>query len=142
MPRFLLSFAIVFFTLVCVPLRAAVVVIGNGTGESQRLEIKPDSSDAKIVTLQVGETRVFRCNVSAELTFSSKGKESTLKLDAYSAYILSSRNGVLDVQGVKLEGNAPPVANLPTAELTATPVKISVKMLVDDADRRTRLLWA
>jgi hypothetical protein len=123
------------------PLRAAVFVLTNGTNESQRFTLSTDGGATKSIQLSPGETRSFACDESGAVTFRGKSQDQTVKLDAYTIYAFSSRNGVLDLQGVKLEGNAPANEKLPTAAFSTKTVTIPVKLLADDAERRPQTIW-
>lgn len=122
------------------PARAAVVVVANEANEKTAFEFKPDAGEAKAVELQAGEARAFPVNKAAEVTFTAKGKATKLTLDAYNAYVFTNRNSGLELHGVKLEG-APPVGDLPPAAVSAREHTVFVKLLVDDAERRTQAAW-
>ncbi|QEL17231.1 hypothetical protein [Limnoglobus roseus] len=122
-------------------LRAAVLVISNEANEKMAFELHPDSGEPQNVILAAGESRAFACNKSAEVSFDAEGKVTKLALDAYNIYAFTRRNGATGLHGVKLEGTAPTAGELPTAAHSQKEFKVAVKLLVDDAERRTQAVW-
>lgn len=135
------SLALLASLLLVVPSRAAVVVIGNGSNESMAFTLAPDAGKPTEYELAAGESKAYPCDKTASVAFGPKTNPKSLVLDAYNAYVFTNRNGSLELAGIKLEGQAPPSGQLPSAAASAKVHSIPVTLLVDDSDRRTKAAW-
>ncbi len=135
---------LVLMFLAPLPARAAVVVIGNYTSEAVAFSIA--EPDAKSRAHKLPENHVAPVYVTgpADITFTAKGRATTLRLDPYHAYVFLPDR----VAGVRLEGLEMPGDQLDRdarAELNPVqrdpPVKVPVTLLVDDIDPRPDKLW-
>lgn len=119
---------------------AAVVVLANGASEAMPFTLAPDAGKPIESQLAVGESKAFPCDKEASIAFGPKEQPTTLKLEAYSVYVFTNRNKSLELTGIALEGQSPAGA-LPKAELSAKVPAVSVTLLADDSERRTRAVW-
>ncbi len=133
--------AICLIVALAAPSPAAILVVGNESNDPLAFSLQPDAGDAQTVTLAPGESRAFACNKSAEISFDANGKATKLALEAYNVYAFTNRNSTADLHGVKLDGSPPPAGDLPTAAHSVKEFKVAVKLLVDDAERRTQVRW-
>ena len=118
---------------------AAVVVIGNESNAAMAFALAPDGGKPTDCQLAAGEAKAYPCDKGATVTYGSK--EKPLALESYTVYVFTNRNGSLELTGMKLEGQAPPSGEMPTAVRSAKVHAIPVTLLVDDTERRTRAAW-
>jgi hypothetical protein len=123
------TFLAVAVALVAAPCPAAVVVLSNATGDPVAFRLDGGR------TLDPGETRPFPCGAAADVTLADG---TVLRLEPYAAYVFVRQKGKTELHGIELPGKAPPAA---AAAPAGPPPKVTVKLLVDDAERRTRRVW-
>lgn len=121
---------------------AAVVVISNAAAKPVNLTIAPPGSAEYLAEVAPGQSLPVPSGKYVDVTFKQANQPRTLRLDAYAAYVFAEVEGKLDLYGIEMVGPAIPLADVPVAIPKPRPaVKIPVRILVDDADRRTRRLW-
>lgn len=127
------------------PTRAAVVVVGNYTDEAIAFKIVEPDEKAKPREHKLPSNHVIPVPVSgpADITFTTKGRETKLRLDMYNAYIfLPDEATGVRLEGLELPGE--PLERDTRAEVNPAPrdpVKVPVTLLVDDIDPRADKLW-
>src|SRR4051812_24002602 len=90
-----------------VPARAAVVVVGNYTSETVAFRIA--EPDAKSRAHKLPENHVTPVFVTgpADITFTAKGRATTLRLDPYHAYVfLPDRVAGVRLEALEMPGEA------------------------------------
>jgi hypothetical protein len=129
-------------TLATTPAPAAVIVLGNYTGEDVTFILTEDGNKPRKLTLPAHHVAPFVVNGPASLTAPPDAAEP-LRVDPYNAYVfLPDRVSRVRVEHLEMPGQMPE-RDL-RAELNPRPrepVKVPVTLLVDDADPRTDRLW-
>lgn len=121
---------------------AAVVVLANATADPVRVTVTHPGRQPVAYQLASADVLPVTCGRYTDVAFDRAGKPARLRLDAYSAYVFVSRKGVTDLYGIELAGKPVPLDDVPVEPpAPAEPLKVSVKLLADDADRRTRAAW-
>jgi hypothetical protein len=120
----------------------AVLVLANATDGPVRFSLKHPNGKPSEHELAAGEVRPFPCGRHADAVFAAGGKAAELRLDGYSAYVFIAPKGLVELHGIDMKGKPVPLDDVPDAPpAVATPVKVPVKLLMDDAERRTRQVW-
>lgn len=120
---------------------AATLVLSNATGETVKCEIHLGDTTLPI-ELAVGESRPITCARGAEITFAANDGAKRLRLDAYTPYLFVSKKKTgLELMTIELVGKSPGEKDIPTTIPSLKPLRIPVKLLVDDADPRTKAVW-
>jgi hypothetical protein len=123
-------------------LPAAVVVLANATDGPVRFTLSTAKQQPSAHELAPGESRPFVCGRHADVKYARDGKPADLRLDAYGAYVFAAKKGLTELIGIDLAGKPVPLADVPEdAPAAAAPLKVPVKLFVDDADRRARRVW-
>jgi hypothetical protein len=123
-------------------LAAAVVVVGNMTPQPVRVTLSHPGQPPTTIELAIAEVRPFPCGRHTELTYTIAGKTIKYQLDAYGAYLFLAENGTTALQGIELLGTPVPLDDVPLGPpATADPYTVTVKLMMDDADRRTPRAW-
>ncbi|CAN5369614.1 hypothetical protein BH11PLA2_BH11PLA2_23860 [soil metagenome] len=138
------SFAAV--VLVCLASQfaeAAVVVLANSTQEPLTVSVTLGSAAPQNVTIAVGESKPMHCGKVIQVTFKNEEGLHTLKLDPWMAYMFITKKKIgTDLLAIDLAGKSPGDADIPDVVPAAKTLRVPVKMLVDDADRRTKFIWS
>ena len=121
--------------------RAAVVVIANPTDESVTVTIMPKTGKPQSATLAPGEARPFPVGRVAEVRFTANGKDHAYQLDPYSAYVFTKSPAGLGFQGIELAAPMPKSDDIPAEPVEPKPLRIVAKLLVDEAQPRTKAAW-
>jgi len=122
-------------------LAAAVFVLANATADPVKITVIHPGREPVSAELGSGEVRPFHCGRRADVEFDRGGKPTVLRLDAYAAYVFVTKKGVTELLGIDTAGKPVPLDDVPAAPPAATGLNVTVKLLVDDADRRTRRAW-
>ncbi len=129
-------------SLATTPAPAAVIILGNYTGEDVTFILTEDGKKPRKLTLPAHHVAPFVINGPASLTAPLDAVEP-LRVDPYNAYVfLPDRASRVRVEHLEMPGQIPE-RDL-RAELNPRPrepVKVPVTLLVDDADPRTDRLW-
>jgi len=119
--------------------QGAVVVIGNATGQEVQFSVTTHPTAKPIEAAIVpGESRAFTVGRQPELAFLADGKPDRYRLEPYSAYVFAIAKESLVFQGIALGGPMPKTDNLPLEPPASQPIRLNVKLLIDDADSRTK----
>lgn len=119
------------------PARAAVVVIANPTDESVTVTIAHPTGTPHTATLAPGEARPFPVGRVAEVRFTANGKAHSYQLDPYTAYVFTKSG----FQGIELAAAMPKPDDVPAEPVEPKPLRIVAKLLVDEAQPRTKVAW-
>lgn len=139
--RFVLVMVLSF--LGSLPGEAAVVVLCNYTGEAIKCKVTVGDADPVEVQLAVGESKPVTCGRNITLTFTNKEGEQYMKLEPYTAYLFQEhKKAGIEFKTAGLVGNSIGVRDIPVRAPVVKPIKITVKLLVDDAERRTKPVWS
>ena len=133
--------ALASLTLAPSTLRAAFVVVSNATAETIRFERMLPDGKPKSESLLPGESRPFPSGKTLDIVYPSEGKPTPVKLNAYSAYVFIAKKAVIDLRGIELAGTAPAVGETLDPIVDASELTVSVKIYVDETERRTRKTW-
>ncbi len=134
-------FAIASLAFAPSKLQAAFVIVSNATGETIRFErVLPDGK-MKSETLLSGESRPYPSGKTLDLIYTSDGKATPVKLNAYAAYVFVAKKAALDLRGIELAGTAPAVGDSPDVVAVASELTVNVKIYVDETERRTLKTW-
>ncbi len=126
-----------------VPARAAVLILGNYTAEAVACTIAEPGAKARAHKVPPNSVIPVHVSGPADVTFTAKGRATTLRLDPYSAYLFLPDPAA----GIRLEGLELPGEGLERdgrGELNPVPrdpVKVPVTLLVDDCDPRAEKYW-
>ena len=122
---------------------AAVVVLSNATGEPVNCKVTLGADEPFAVQLAVGESKPITCGRTLEVSFAAADGPKRLKLDPYTCYLfVSKKKAGLELMAIDLAGKSPGDKDVPHAIPQVKPLKVRVKLLVDDAERRTRPVWS
>lgn len=122
---------------------AAVVVLANYTREPITLTIAEPGGRPREVKLAAGQVAPIPVQGPADVQYPARPAEARARVEAYHAYVLiPDEKAGRRLEGVELPGKPPerdarPEADPPPAE----PVKIPVRLYVDDADPRAEKFW-
>ena len=133
--------ALASLTLAPSTLRAAFVVVSNATAETIRFERMLPDGKPKSESLLPGESRPFPSGKTLDIVYPSEGKPTPVKLNAYSAYVFIAKKAVIDLRGIELAGTAPAVGETLDPIVDASELTVSVKIYVDETERRTKKTW-
>ncbi len=117
--------------------RAAVVVIANPTDESVTVTIAHPTGTPHTATLAPGEARPFPVGRVAEIRFTANGKAHSYQLDPYTAYVFTKSG----FHGIELAAAMPKPDDVPAEPVEPKPLRIVAKLLVDEAQPRTKMAW-
>jgi hypothetical protein len=83
------------------------------------------------------------CGRTIEVEFDAADGPKRLKLDPWSAYMFISKKKIgLDLLAIDLVGKSPGDRDVPKTIPQVKPLKVKVKLLVDDSERRTQPVWS
>ena len=99
-----MRFASLALLLIVSPASAAVLVVMNGTDATLSFTLDRGNGTPDSVNLEKGESRPFAVGRHANVTYSSAGAPTTLKLDAYSAYVFTKKKNTISLNGIELAG--------------------------------------
>ncbi|QJW99715.1 hypothetical protein [Frigoriglobus tundricola] len=126
-----------------VPARAAVLILGNYTAETVPYTIAEPGAKARNDKVPPNSVLAVHVTGPADITFTAKGRATTLRLDPYNAYLfLPDPAAGLRLEGLELPGEA--LERDGRGELNPAPrdpVKVPVTLLVDDCDPRAEKYW-
>lgn len=119
------------------PVHAAVVVIANPTDASVTVTIAHPTGTPNTATLAPGEARPFPVGRVAEIRFTANGKAHSYQLDPYTAYVFTKTG----FQGIEMAATMPKPEDVPAEPVEPKPLRIVAKLLVDEAQPRTKMAW-
>lgn len=130
------------FVGVSTHLPAAVLVIANGTTTAISFTIDRGNGVPDPISLEAGETKPFHVARHANLKYSVATKPTTVRLDAFTAYIFAKEKGALVLRGIDLVGKPIPLGGTPE-RLTdpPAPLPIKLKLYADDANPFAQAVW-
>ena len=138
------SLALLLLFLAPLPVRAAVIVIGNYTPDAITFTVAEPDAKAREHKLPANHVAPVLVTGPAVITFTAKGKATTFQIDPYNAYVFLAD----EKTGLRFEGLEQPGAGLERddrPELNPVPrdppVKVPVTLYVDDVDPRSEQLW-
>lgn len=139
--RFFFALALLFAFAPSSP--AAVVVIGNFTGEDIAVSITEGKQKPQTITVGRAQVRPFAVGGPCDISFPAKSGATKFRLDPYHAYLfIPDEKAGRRLEGIAMPGEAPAADLKPDPRpLAKGPVKIPVTLLVDDADPRADDLW-
>ncbi|MGL4421984.1 MAG: hypothetical protein ACRCZF_15055, partial [Gemmataceae bacterium] len=117
---------------------AAVIVIGNPSADEVTFQLTRPGQKPEEITLVSGQTRTFFCGKRLDVQYNFTGTPVAFQLDPYTAYVFAGRAERRNLHGIELAGAAVPIDDIPDALPALKPIEIRVKLLVDDAERRSR----
>ncbi len=117
--------------------RAAVVVIANATDTGVTVKIAHKTGKPVTATLAPGEALPFPVGRVAEVRFTAGGKDHAYQLDPYTAYVFTNQG----FQGIELVAPMPKPDDVPAEPAEPKPLRIVAKLLVDEAEPRTKAAW-
>ncbi|HEY3789228.1 MAG TPA: hypothetical protein VGL71_10250, partial [Urbifossiella sp.] len=122
---------------------AAVVVLGNFTPAEISVTITEPKQKPQTITIDKAQVVPVTVGGPCEVTFAAKSEKATLRLDPYHAYVfIPDQKTDRRLEGIAMPGEAPERDSRPELNpLPKEPLKIPVKLLVDDADPRADALW-
>jgi hypothetical protein len=82
------------------------------------------------------------CGRTITLGFTNASGPQRLALEPWMAYQFGEKEGVVELRAIGLAGNSPGVADVPERVEAVKPLTVPLKLLVDDADRRTKANWS
>jgi hypothetical protein len=121
---------------------AAVVVLCNHTTKPVAITVTVGTAAPVAMTLAVRQTVPITCGKTVEVAFSNAEGPQRRPLEPWAAYLFQEKEKEgLDLRGIILPGKGPGHDDVPAEVAASKTLVIPVKVLVDDADRRTRLAW-
>jgi hypothetical protein len=136
----LLSLSILI--LIVSKLPGAVVVLHNATAAPIECTVTVGSSAPAKLTIAVGEARPIECGRTVSVSFLRGTEARSLSLEPWMAYLFITKKQIgTDLIAIALEGKSPGIADVPETLPVRKPLKIPVKLVVDDADRRAKAIW-
>ncbi|MFO0936864.1 MAG: hypothetical protein U0798_10160 [Gemmataceae bacterium] len=121
---------------------AAVLVVMNGTDGGLSFTLDRGNGKSEEVRLAKGESKPITVGRNALVTFSSADAPTTLKLNAYSAYVFTKKRDVLSLKEIELAGQAVPLKDTPEQPPAEPPAQtVKLKLYVDDATPLARRVW-
>lgn len=121
---------------------ADVMVVANRTDRRVPVEITLPGAQPWQVKLAPGMSRPIFADSSASITFNSGRELLQYNLEPGAVYFLGTRDdGTLDLQRVGLGDSKSFVAGLPGSAATTPAATIPVKILVDDDEPASRVMW-
>ncbi len=137
-----LALAVLLLPLAAPRAGAGFVVLANSTQMAVRLTLHNPGTEPRSEDLEPGEVRTFPVGREPEVSFDSGGKPARFRLEPYSAYVFTPSGSGVSFQGIELAAPLPKPTDVPEKlHASVKPVRLGVKILVDDADRRAREAW-
>lgn len=121
------------------PAPAGVFALGNAAGERVTAKVTVPGKEPVEIELYPGESRPVSAAKPAKVEYTSNGKVVAVAAEPYSALLFTSTKDGLQLHEVEFPGKPPAAAGPGGGD--STPITISVKLLVDETERRTRRLW-
>lgn len=135
--------AFAVLTMFASPLPAAVVVLCNATGAQRECEVTVGEQPPRKIVLNVGESRPIQCGKSVTIAYTDQEGPKALRLEPYNAYWFVEKPKIgWELMTIQLAGKAPSDRDVPDAIPDARPLRIPVKLMVDETERRTRQVWS
>lgn len=121
---------------------ADVMVVANRTERRVPVEITLPGALPWQVTLSPGSSRPIFADSAASISFKSGRKTLSYNLEPGAVYFLGTRDDkTLDLERISLGDTKSYVAGLPGAAATTPVATIPVKILVDDDEPTSRVMW-
>lgn len=132
--------AVAFFILSALTASAGYVAVANGTDQTVQFQMAHGPGQPTPIVLLPGESRVFPVGRQPEIGYTAGGQAVRFRLEPYTAYMFTTNDaGALALHGIETPGRLPPKDDIPDGPPAAkAPVKVTVKVLVDDADVRSK----
>ncbi len=122
---------------------AATFVLSNATGDPVDCQVTLSGGAPFAVNLAVGESRAINCGRTIVVSYAAGNGPQNLSLQPYMAYLFVTKpKKGLELMTADLLGKSPGDKDVPLEVPAIKRVKIPVKVLVDDSDRRTKTVWA
>ena len=135
-------FALCLVLLASQAASAAVLVVMNGTDATLSFTLDRGNGTPDSVNLEKGESRPFAVGRHAMVTYISAGTPTTLKLDAYSAYVFTKKKNTISLNGIELAGKPVSLTDTPERLPADTSVQtVTLKVYSDDANPFVRTIW-
>ncbi|MFO0847766.1 MAG: hypothetical protein U0871_04285 [Gemmataceae bacterium] len=118
---------------------AGHIAVGNSTDRTVEFQLVHGPAKPVKVVLEPGESRAFPVGRQTELGFTAAGKPVRYKLTPYTAYLFTAEDDRVSLHGIETPGRLPDVTDVPEGPpAPQPPLRVTVKVLVDDADVRSK----
>jgi hypothetical protein len=129
-----------FSLILAVRLDAAFVVLANHTEKPVDFIVSPKGQGGIAQKLQPGEARAFPCGKEPFATVGGKS-DAQMELEPYAAYVLVTIKGKIELKGIEFVGKPIPTTEVQDNVDPKPPLKIPVRVLMDDANPFARTVW-
>lgn len=121
---------------------AAFIVLGNHSAKDVPITYRshPNAEPVEAV-LTPGDVRIFTSGKQPDVIFKLNGEPARYRLEPYSAYLFMGTKTGLGFQGIELAAPMPKADDVPDEATKLIPIRVPVKILVDDVDPRARPVW-
>jgi hypothetical protein len=121
---------------------AGFVVFANTSGKEMSLILTHPGTEPRVERLAPLEVRTVPIGRESRVSIDGGGESIHYRLEPYTAYVLAQAGGKFALQGIELAVPLPKPDDVPAGPPVARkPIKMAVRVMVDDAEPRVRAVW-